>query len=133
MQDKAYIQEKLKAYKKALNTLSEALQETPSDIERDAAIQRFEYCFELSWKILKLVLKDQGSMPDISSPKAVFKKSYEIGLLGNEPIWTDILIQRNNTTHTYNEALAKEVYEKLSTFYEVMVKLLEKLTKDYLS
>jgi nucleotidyltransferase substrate binding protein (TIGR01987 family) len=45
---------------KALATLDEVLEQPFSIIVRDATIQRFEYCFELSWKVLKKALKIEG-------------------------------------------------------------------------
>lgn len=47
----------LSSWKRALDTLERGIARslaTPADNEvRDAVIQRFEYCYELSWKMLK--------------------------------------------------------------------------------
>jgi hypothetical protein len=49
----------LSSWKKALNSLERAIARStasPADEElRDAVIQRFEYCYELSWKMLKAI------------------------------------------------------------------------------
>ncbi len=126
-----YISEKLNSFEKALTTLQKTIVERPTDIERDAAIQRFEYCFELSWKLLKIALEEQGNKPDIPSPKSVFKKAFLFNLITDEGIWSEILVERNQTTHTYNEELAKEVYSKIPSFYKAMYQLLEKLKTHY--
>lgn len=47
---------------------------TPSEIERDAAIQRFEYTFETTWKAAQAYLADEG-MREIGSPKGVIRAS----------------------------------------------------------
>jgi len=48
----------------------------PSSIERDAAIQRFEFTFEAVWKAVKSVLFEREGI-DVGSPKAVIRaKSY---------------------------------------------------------
>lgn len=44
----------------ALDRLGEALREPKSDIVRDAAIQRFEFSFELFWKALKARAENDG-------------------------------------------------------------------------
>ena len=47
--------ERIQVAEKALATLKElAFLEDPSPVERDAAIQRFEYTFEAFWKALLL-------------------------------------------------------------------------------
>lgn len=90
MMDAEYIESKVLEWKKALFTLKSALDiEKINDLERDGAIQRFEYCFELSWKVLKIIIKNQNSL-DILTPKEVFKKAFKTGLIENELIWEDI-------------------------------------------
>jgi hypothetical protein len=43
----------LNELEKAKNALGAALAAPYSDITRDASIQRFEFCMELAWKVLK--------------------------------------------------------------------------------
>ena len=40
----------LSAWQKALSSLEKALNQTKNEYTRDASIQRFKYCHELSWK-----------------------------------------------------------------------------------
>ena len=49
-----------------------ALPET--DIVRDAAIQRFEFTFELVWKTLQLYLEHEGF--EAAGPRAVLKRAF---------------------------------------------------------
>ena len=73
--DFEYIESKVLEWKKALVTLKSELDiEQISKLERDGAIQRFEYCFELSWKELKIIIKDQNSL-EIQTPIEVFLRS----------------------------------------------------------
>ena len=53
-----YLESKLATYEQALKTFEEALLENPSQLERDGAIQRFEYSFDLAWKTLKRTWKN---------------------------------------------------------------------------
>ncbi len=47
--------------KQAHATLTEALRtENPTALERDGAIQRFEYTFEVCWKLCQAVLENRG-------------------------------------------------------------------------
>ncbi len=118
--DFEYIENKVLEWEKALITLKNAIEtESINELERDGAIQRFEYCFELSWKVLKIIIKDQNSL-DILTPKEVFKISFKTGLIKNELIWDDILKKRNVSVHTYVESLAKSLFSLLPTYYEQM-------------
>ena len=51
-----------------------------SDIERDAAIQRFEYSFEAAWKCVQLYLLEVEGV-DAGSPKRAARESLQVGLL----------------------------------------------------
>ncbi len=58
---------RLDNFKKALNTLDEAMIRPPANqLERDGIILRFEYCIELSWSSAKKVLEYQEIRIDIS-------------------------------------------------------------------
>lgn len=68
-------------------------------------------CFELSWKLLKDFLEEQG-FTEVNSPRAAFKKSFETGILKDGHAWMELLLDRNLTAHVYDEEKAAEV-EKL--------------------
>src|SRR3989338_4205107 len=96
-------------FEKALVSLKKGLKratEHPKDEElRDACIQRFEYSFELAWKMLKRQLeKEDGNSSEIDSysKKNLFRVSGEKGLIGNVENWFNYLEKRNLTAHTYD-------------------------------
>lgn len=86
---------------------------------RDACIQRFEYSFELSWKMLKrrleLDLPDSHSV-DAMSYRELMRTGGERGLLGDVDAWLVFRDKRNITAHTYNEAKAAEVAAVIPSF-----------------
>lgn len=123
-----YFARKLADFTDALAALQEALQiEQPSQLEKDGTIQRFEFCFELAWKTLKLALEEQGEM-DVKTPKAAFSRGYLLGWISDESAYLDILRYRNLTSHTYDEELAEELYEHLPAFYRIFAQLRERFT-----
>ena len=95
----------------ALGRLSEALAQPETEFIRDASIQRFEFYFELAWKALQAVARYEGA--DCSSPRAAFSLAWQGGWVTNEAAWLDMLDDRNRTSHTYREALAREVFARL--------------------
>jgi nucleotidyltransferase substrate binding protein (TIGR01987 family) len=74
----------------------------------DACIQRFEFTFELAWKLLKDFFAIQSIF--LNFPKEILKEAYAIGLIENEQLWLQMLNDRNLTAHTYNEKLADEIF-----------------------
>ncbi len=100
------------SFSRAIVRLNEALMASETDLSRDAAIQRFEFCFELAWKVIQERVRTEGL--DCQSPKGCLKLAYKNGWLGDETGWLAMLEDRNRTAHTYDEALAKDVYRRLS-------------------
>ena len=99
---------------RALGRLDEALSvpaENPLAI--DATIQRFEFTIELFWKALKRFLQHEGI--EAATPRSVLRHAYQIGWLENEDAWLQMLKDRNESSHTYNEAKAREIYEHIRT------------------
>ncbi len=91
--------------------LSEALSALVTDLNRDAAIQRFEFCFELAWKVIQEWARAEGL--DCQSPKGYLKPAYKNNWINDETGWLAMLEDRNRTAHTYDETLAKDVYRRL--------------------
>ena len=56
--------------------------ESPSMIERDAAIQRFGYTTEACWKAAQAVLLEHSGV-EAASPKTVIRAAAQNGLLGS--------------------------------------------------
>jgi nucleotidyltransferase substrate binding protein (TIGR01987 family) len=113
----------LSALEKALASLERALQRShglPADEElRDACIQRFEYSFELAWKMLKRRLEldvPSTDAVDALSYRAMIRVAAERGLLADPQVWFDYRDQRNRTTHTYDLVVAQQVYACINDF-----------------
>jgi hypothetical protein len=51
------LKKKIEIAQKALKNLKNVLKYPYSEITRDGSIQRFEYCFEIIWKTVKLYLE----------------------------------------------------------------------------
>lgn len=116
--------------RKALATLDELADEPASNIVRDAAIQRFEYTFEATWKAAQAVLLDRFGI-ELASPKPVVRASLENGLLTEEEarIGLAMVDHRNLTAHTYNEELANEIFEQIPRYRRLLREWLERLAR----
>ena len=108
---------------KAHASWMESLDKAHSLLERDGAIQRFEYSYELFWKTLRRILKFKGKI--CNSPRDVFREAAADGLLDNPKFWFNVIEKRNQTTHTYNEETAEMIFEELPAIAEAMKVVLE--------
>ena len=126
----------LSPLQKALNSLNRAIvrsQKAPDDEElRDAVIQRFEYTYELSWKMLKRQIEQESPTPseiDRLSFRDLLREGAERGMIADVEKWMDYREQRNITSHTYDDNKAKSVYESALSFYDDAKTLLSELER----
>lgn len=116
----------LKPAQEALNHLAEALAiSSPTDLERDGTIQRFEYCYELIWKTAQRVLKENEIFAE--TPKMIFRELGRLGWINNVEAWFEFQKSRNETSHEYGEQLAKKSYELAKLFLPMATALFEVL------
>jgi nucleotidyltransferase substrate binding protein (TIGR01987 family) len=123
------LRERLTLARQAVATLREvALLGAPNPVQRDAAIQRFEYSFEATWKAAQRLLRVVEGM-EVGSPKAAIRASRETGLLDVALAEQALTMadDRNLTAHTYNEALARAIFGRLPGHLEVLERWLAAL------
>ncbi len=110
----AETERRMNELEQALARLAEALREPDSNpLWLDGTIQRFEFTFELFWKVTKRLLDAEGI--DARTPREVLQRAYQAGWLDDEETWSALLRARNATSHTYNEATALSIYETVRT------------------
>jgi nucleotidyltransferase substrate binding protein (TIGR01987 family) len=107
-----------------------ALRVDLTEVERDALIQRFEFSFEIVWKVAKDYLSVEEGI-DAASPKKVIRSCREVGLLDEAETRLALVMadDRNLTAHTYDEEFAQQMVTKiveydllLRCWYEKMIK-----------
>ena len=104
-------------FRHALESLESILREEETLIVRDATIQRFEYTYELSWKMIKRHLEWAGdSNADSLTRKDLFREAARVRLIEDADKWFEYHEARNRTSHTYDAEVAEEVYEAAKTF-----------------
>ncbi len=96
---------------KALRRFDNVLKQPEDEFVRDAAIQRFEFSFELAWKAIQAAARLEGQ--ECSSPRSAFSTAWRNRWIENEAAWLDMLEEGNKTSHTYREEMAKEVFNNL--------------------
>ena len=112
--------------KNAIATLEEAINYYNTDVEQpiknmyaDSCIQRFEYTYELSWKIMKKYLKLFFNKTEQElTIKNIFRYMEGYGLIKDWTKWVEYNDARNNTSHEYNLNKAQFVLTVLQTFLD---------------
>ena len=96
-------------------------------------IDKFMIQFELSWKLLKELLKYEGSIEAASgSPRQIIKTAYQYYDFLTESVWLEMLEERNKTAHIYDENAAVQLVKKIiSKYIPEFNKLEEKLLDRY--
>ncbi len=115
----------IKDLEKALKRLEEVLKLEKNPINRDSAILRFEFSFELTWKTIQRFAREEGI--ECYSPRECIKKGFILGLIKEDPAWFEMIKDRNLIVHTYEEKTADEIYQKLPNYLNLMKNLLVRL------
>lgn len=110
----------------ALQRLAEGIaryeQDTSDSQIRDGLIQRFEFSYEISHKMLKRYLEMSSASPSIFDGMAfpdLIRTGNEQGLLlGDWPRWRTYREMRGKTSHTYDEKIALEVVKHIPAFLQ---------------
>lgn len=118
---------KIQLFKKALTTLQEILNEPYSEIIRDATIQRFEYTFEFCWKTLRTYLNEKHGII-CNSPKSCFREGFSVDIFDAKitEVFLNMVDDRNETTHTYDEEKINEIFNNIKLSYFEAMKILYK-------
>ncbi len=105
-------------FEKALLALKEALdmmdpKRDPIELKviRDGSIQRFEFCVELAWKVSAKIL---GSSSTTAKP--VIREMAQNQFISDPTLWFTFIDARNNSSHSYDEEVAKKVFTSVLVF-----------------
>ena len=118
------------ALRNAILQIEEALAYAQSDLARDdarlarhlraAAIQAFEFTYELSVKMLRRYLETTETNPtavDEMTFNELIRRGYEAGVLEAElDAWKRFRRDRRTTSHAYDDAKARDVFAGIPAF-----------------
>ena len=97
-----------------------------SELEVEGLVQRFEYTFELAWKVLQDILIYKG-YEFMLGPNGTLKMAFDDGLIGDHDAWRKMAKSRNTLSHVYDE---EEVLPIVRLIYSDYAPLLKKLDED---
>jgi nucleotidyltransferase substrate binding protein (TIGR01987 family) len=105
-----------KAYSQLKDAVLLARQRELTKLEAQGLIQAFEFTHELAWNTLKDFLVQRGVM-NLYGSKDTTRAAFQARLIHNGEVWMDMIASRNLTSHTYNEAVAKQIIGAIRESY----------------
>ena len=107
-------------FDRAFVLLRQAMENGPSalnQLEKEGAIQRFEYCFESAWKTLKDYMEANGVVFALSTPRPILKDAFGAKVIRDGQVWIDMLDHRNLLSHTYDFRVFDDAVEAVHARY----------------
>ena len=107
-------------FEKALKLLADAValsrQRALTKLEEQGLIKGFEYAHELSWNTMKDYLLYQGPV-EITGSRDAVREAFKTGLVSDGHLWMEMIKSRNLSSHTYDEASARQLVEDIINKY----------------
>ena len=117
------MKEKIENFKKALSRLEEAVAVAQDELDKDGVLQRFEFTVEMLWKALRATLLYEGI--ECKSPRNCVKEAFKVGLIGDDEIVLDMIMDRKLSSHIYDQQKSEEIFERIKSKYLPYLKSLE--------
>ena len=130
----------LSSLKKAINSLEKALNvaapekledmpEDQQDVIKAGVIQNFEFTYELCWKFMKRWLEENvgATYVDGVTRRELFRLGAANKLIADVDQWMEYHNARNETSHTYDQDSADEIFQVAKTFFPAAKKFLDML------
>ena len=95
-----------------------------SELEIEGLVQRFEYTFELSWKVMQDLLIYKG-YEFMSGPNGTLKMAFEDGLIDDHDGWRRMAKSRNTLSHVYDEEEVLPIVRLIYSDYAPLLKQLD--------
>lgn len=104
-----------RAYARLCQAVGANVNDPENDLIQMALIKAFEMTFELSWKTMKDYLVYNGI--DVKLPREVIKQAFANDIIIDGQTWIDMLENRNQIAHTYDEDRARETVRQICQAY----------------
>lgn len=111
---------RLANFSRAYGLLCEAMEgdlDTMSPLEMEGTTRRFEFTFELGWKLLKDRLEYAGVRLVTIAPRPVVRAANEARLIEDADAWMSMVDDRNRTPHICDKEMIDDVIANIRSRY----------------
>ncbi len=125
------IENKINIYKDAVLNFKESLEidlteysDIVTDSIKSGRVQKYEFCVELLWKIIKLYIYEINGI-DAKSPKSAIKEFYNTGYISSDEYEKIIQMidDRNELSHIYKKDEFDRIYNRIITTLPLFLKI----------
>lgn len=96
---------------------------------KESCIQRYEVCFDTTWKHLKKYLEEEIGLPDVpAGPNPIFKKAFGAKVIEDSELWIEFNKKRGDTSHDYSGDKADGTFEVIPDFIAEAITLYETMS-----
>lgn len=92
---------------------------------KESCIQRFEICFDTSWKHIGKYLKEEMGLDIAHSPNPIFRKAQENKIIIEAQKWIEFNKSRGDTVHDYCGDKADQTFEIIPDFIKEAIDVYE--------
>ncbi|MBK8749745.1 MAG: nucleotidyltransferase substrate binding protein [Bacteroidia bacterium] len=92
------------------------VEEVLADIVKQGLIQSFEFTHELAWNVMKDYAFYQGN-GEVGGSRDATREALQLNIIKDGKVWMEMINSRNQTSHTYNEGTANEIFTKIINDY----------------
>ena len=112
-------------------SIDESLPQITQEAIAESVIHRFETCYDSLWKALGRYLQEELGLPEVPSPKPIFRTASENRLLAS-PIeqWLEYADARIGTAHDYSGEKAKQALELIQDFIDDAIGLYQTMSRE---
>jgi nucleotidyltransferase substrate binding protein (TIGR01987 family) len=99
---------------------------------RDSMIQRFEYCTDLFWKVLKFYLEEVEKISvGVVSPRSVVRAAVTARIITEDEgqQCMKMIENRNKTSHMYHAEIAQDIAQDVPAFHHLIKTITDKIAK----
>lgn len=103
------------------------------ELEREGLIQRFEYTYELFIQTLRDLLIENGALvEEVNGSRKTLQKALVDGYIIDHDGWRDMVVSRNEKSHSYDEESADEITQKIiHAYFPLMRALFQRLQNEH--
>ena len=118
-----------KAYQRLVTAVDRYQKSQSDELILEGLVQTYEFTYELAVNTTKDFLIHSGHA-DISGSRSVIKQALQDNIVTDGSTWMQAIEDRNLTSHTYNEEIAKAVVTNICSKYFFLIKDLYEYFKE---